>query len=74
MSSDSLNKFNLIEGESIFFVCDILKKAQLFSGIVRNKLAQDLNLIDKNQFLFCWIIDFPMFELDEKTNKIQFSP
>ena len=45
----------------------------MFSGKVREKLCQDLNLLNKNSFEFCWIVDFPMYELDEKTNKIEFS-
>ena len=37
------------------------------------KIAQDLDIIDESKFAFCWIVDYPMFELDEKTNKIIFS-
>ncbi|SVD91671.1 uncharacterized protein METZ01_LOCUS444525, partial [marine metagenome] len=50
-----------------------LLEAQLFSGKVRKKIGVELDLIDKNSFQFCWIVDFPMFEKDDKTNKIQFS-
>ena len=39
----------------------------------REKIAKDLNLINENKFAFCWIVDYPMFELDEKTKKIIFS-
>ena len=42
-------------------------------SIARNKIAKDLNLIDENYFAFCWITDYPMFEIDEKNNKIIFS-
>ena len=73
LSKDRLNKLNLTDGESVFFICDKLKSSQLFAGRVRNKLANDLRLSDTNSFQFCWIVDFPMYELDEKTNKIQFS-
>jgi len=73
LSQDKLNKLNLINGETVFFICDKLKNAQLFSGIVRNKLGEEFKLIDKNTFEFCWIVDFPMYEIDDKTNKIQFS-
>ena len=41
--------------------------------MARVKIADDLQLIDKSKFAFCWIVDYPMFELDEKTNKIKFS-
>ena len=39
----------------------------------KKKIAKDLKIIDENQFAFCWIVDYPMFEKDEKTNKIIFS-
>ncbi len=73
LNDSQLSMLKLVENESIFFICDTLKKAQIFSGNVRNKLCNDLNLLDKDSFEFCWIIDFPMFEIDEKSNKIQFS-
>ena len=73
LSNDKLVKLELNEGDSVFFICDNLKEAELFSGKVRDKLCLEMNLLDKNSFQFCWIVDFPMYELDEKTNKIQFS-
>ena len=73
LSKEKLSKLNLKEGESIFFISNQLKFAQLFAGKVREKLANELNLSDINSFQFCWIVDFPMYEIDEKTNKIQFS-
>ncbi len=59
------------EGDSVFFVCH--KNAWKFAGQLRTKLGQDLDLIEKNAFRFCWIVDFPMFEMDEDTGKIDFS-
>ncbi len=73
LSAEKLSKLNLQNGNSIFFVCDNLKTAQIFSGKVRDKLCQEMNLLNKNSFEFCWIVDFPMYEIDEKTNKIVFS-
>ena len=73
LSEEKLSKLDLKNGDSIFFICDKPKEAQLFSGKVRNKLCHEMDLLEKNSFKFCWIVDFPMFELDEKTNKIQFS-
>ena len=70
---EQLLSLKLSENDSIFFICDKLKEAQLFSGKVREKICNDLNLLNKNSFEFCWIVDFPMYEIDEKTNKIQFS-
>ena len=73
LNEEQLNAFNLKENESIFFICDNLKNAQLFSGKTRDKICSDLNLLNKNNYEFCWIVDYPMYEIDEKTNKIQFS-
>ena len=60
-------------GDSIFFACGKLTEVEKICSSARDKIANDLNLIDKNSFAFCWIIDYPMFELDEITKKIQFS-
>ncbi len=73
LNEDQLLLLKLEENDSIFFICDKLKEAQLFAGKVREKICNDLNLLNKNSFEFCWIVDFPMYEIDEKTNKIQFS-
>jgi aspartyl-tRNA synthetase len=73
LDTDKLKLLNLKDNQSIFFICDKQKNAQLFSGKVRDKLCEDLNLLNVNSFEFCWIVDFPMYELDEKTNKIEFS-
>lgn len=59
------------EGDSVFFICH--KNAWKFAGLLRTKLGQDLDLIEKNAFRFCWVVDFPMYELDEDTGKIDFS-
>ena len=73
LDENQLSSLHLEENNSIFFICDKLKEAQLFAGKVREKICNDLNLLNKNSFEFCWIVDFPMYEIDEKTNKIQFS-
>ena len=64
---------NLKEGDSIFFSCDIKKNAEKISGLVRQKLGQELNLIERKKFEFCWIVDFPMYRYDEKEKRIDFS-
>ena len=61
------------DGDSLFFVCDKKAAAGKFAGAVRAKLGQELGLIDERRFEFCWIVDFPMFERDELTKKIEFS-
>ena len=60
-------------GDVIFFVADKEAKASEIAGKVRTELASRLNLIKKDCFKFCWIVDFPMFELDPETNSITFS-
>jgi len=60
-------------GDSMFFTCGKINEVEKISSIARNKIAKDLNLIDENNFAFCWIVDYPMFELDELTKKIKFS-
>ncbi|MGI6237601.1 MAG: aspartate--tRNA ligase [Candidatus Excrementavichristensenella sp.] len=62
------------EGESIFFICDPLPgMADRNAGIIRTWLGQELGLIDKDAFAFCFIVDFPMYELDESTDRIVFT-
>ena len=60
-------------GDSIFFACNTLKELEKITSLAREKIAMDLNLIDENTFAFCWVIDYPMFEKDELTQKIGFS-
>jgi aspartyl-tRNA synthetase len=68
------NICNVGVGSSVFFVCDLKSlKASKNAGLARTKIAQELDLIAKDQFKFCWIVDFPMYEQDEDTGKIDFS-
>jgi aspartyl-tRNA synthetase len=61
------------DGDAVFFVCDKKPAAEKFAGVVRKKLGEELGLIAPDEFRFCWIVDFPMYELDEQTGKVQFS-
>ena len=61
------------EGDSIFLSCGSVNEVEKILSQARQKIAIDLNLIDANCFAFCWIVDYPMFEKDEATNKIKFS-
>ena len=63
----------LKEKDSVFFSADKVKNAEKISGIVRQKLGKELNLINNNKFEFCWITDYPMYQYDEKEKKIDFS-
>ena len=60
-------------GDSVFFACDKIKEVEKISSLARDKIAQELNLIDDKKFAFCWIVDYPMFKIDETTQKIEFS-
>jgi aspartyl-tRNA synthetase len=68
-----LQKTGAKAGDGIFFVADTLKNAEKIAGLVRTELAKRLDLIEKDVFKFCWIVDFPMFELDPESNQIGFS-
>jgi len=61
------------DGDAVFFACDKKPVAEKFAGTVRTKLGEELGLIDKNRFEFCWIVDFPMYERNEETGQIEFS-
>jgi len=60
------------DNSSLFFVCDKTDAAAKAAGKLRIKLGQDLNLIDPKEFRFCWIEEFPMYELNEETGAIDF--
>ena len=60
-------------GDSVFLACGKIREVEKILSAARDKIANDLSLIDENIFAFCWIVDYPMFEIDEKTNKIKFS-
>ena len=60
-------------GDSIFLACGKVNEVERILSIARDKIAKDLNLINEDQFAFCWIVDYPMYELDEQTKKIKFS-
>jgi len=71
--SDLMKNCKITEKDSVFFVCNKEKEANKFAGIARQKIGEDLKLIDQNSFNFCWITDYPMYEYDEKEKKIDFS-
>ena len=63
----------LNENDTVFFSCDNKKNAEKISGLARQKLGRELNLIDNKKFEFCWITDFPMYQFNEEEKKIDFS-
>ncbi len=60
-------------GDSIFMSCSKETEIYEIMSKSRNKIAEDLGLVDQNSFAFCWITDFPIFELDKETSKLGFS-
>jgi aspartyl-tRNA synthetase len=68
-----MKKTNTEVGDSIFMACGKQNELEKITAQARDKIAKDLDLIDNNIFAFCWIVDYPMFEMDENTNNIKFS-
>jgi aspartyl-tRNA synthetase len=68
-----MKKTNSEVGDSIFMACGKQNDLEKITSLARDKIAKDLDLIDDDVFAFCWIVDYPMFEKDEATNKIEFS-
>ena len=59
--------------DAVFFACDMEDKAAKLAGRARNKIAQDMDIVEQNTFKFCWVVDYPMFEINETTGKVDFS-
>ncbi len=76
-SKDSLNeimtKTEAKVGDSIFLACGKVEEVEKITALARDKIGKDLGLIDENVFAFCWIVDYPMYEIDNQTKKIKFS-
>ena len=68
-----INIVGLESGDSVFFISDKKEDANKFASVVRTELCNQLKLLEKNSFQFCWIVDYPMFEINQTTNKIDFS-
>ncbi len=61
------------DGDAVFFACDKEKAAARLGAAVRTRLGDDLGLIEPDVFRFCWIVDYPMYELDEESGRVAFS-
>ena len=76
-SEESLNEiiknYNAEVGDSVFLACGKEKEIEKILSLARDKIAKDLDIIDKNKFAFCWIVDYPMYDFDENSKKIIFS-
>lgn len=77
LNDDRLHKLTsrmgLKEGDAVFFACDQVKGAEKIAGLARTRLGEELGLLDKKAFHFCFIVDYPMYEYDEEKKKIEFS-
>lgn len=77
LDKDRLEKLKqeakLNDGDALFFTCDEGEEAAKLAGKIRIKLGKELCLIDKDEYKFCWIVDFPMFELNEETGALDFA-
>jgi aspartyl-tRNA synthetase len=66
-------QLGLKDGDAVFFCAGVPREFAEFAGRARNRVGHELDLIDRDQFAFCWIVDFPMYEIDETTGKLDFS-
>ena len=72
--TDSLGgELDLKDGDAVFFVAGVPKEFAPFAAAARSKVGEELDLCEKDVFRFCWVNDYPMFELDRDTGKIEFS-
>lgn len=68
-----INNCEVEVGDSVFFACGIKSEVEKLAALARDKIGKELNLIDENIFAFCWVVDYPMFQIDALTKKIEFS-
>jgi aspartyl-tRNA synthetase len=66
-------ELGLKDGDAVFFVAGVPRNFAAFAGAARQKVGRELGLVKEGNFAFCWVVDFPMYELDEETGKIVFS-
>jgi aspartyl-tRNA synthetase len=64
---------SVADGDVVFFVCDEPPAVNRMSGDIRLKLGRDLDIVEKNVYRFCWVVDFPMYEFDPQEQRIVFS-
>lgn len=67
------SNYGAAEGDAVIFMVGKGVKFDKFSGRLRNKVGEELGLIDKNAFKMCWIVDFPFYEENEETGAVEFS-
>ncbi len=70
---DALKGLGITAGDSLFFIADEKAMAIKLANVLRNALGEQLGLIDANAVIFCWVVDFPFYEINEETGKLDFS-
>ena len=68
-----IESFELLDGDVLFFVAGKVKDVVPLAGLARTRIGEDLSLLNTNEFSFCWIVDYPMYECNETTNELEFS-
>ncbi len=63
----------ILDGDAVFFVCNNEAAACKLAGAARDRICDDAGLREKDTYKFCWVVDFPMYEYDEKAKKVEFS-
>ncbi|MDR0818398.1 MAG: aspartate--tRNA ligase [Oscillospiraceae bacterium] len=71
--AELVETLNIKEGDTLFFVCDTVTAANKFAGQIRTQLGEKLELTDKERYEFCFIVDFPMYEVNEDTGELDFT-
>jgi aspartyl-tRNA synthetase len=66
-------RLGLGDGDAVFFACGVPRVFAAFAGAARQRLGRELGLIKDGVYEFCWVTDFPMYELNEETGRIEFS-
>jgi len=68
-----IEEYQVNKGDAVFFICDVLKLVNKLAGQIRTELGERLEIINKDKFEFCYIVDYPMYERDEESGEIWFS-
>ncbi|MGI6752632.1 MAG: aspartate--tRNA ligase [Anaerovoracaceae bacterium] len=71
--SDLMDRLSLMEEDTLFFISDVDKYVNVFAGQIRTELGNRMNLIDRNRYEMCFIVDFPMYGINEESGQVEFT-